>query len=229
MVVMASERKHPSVWIGRRNHVDVSGGEWKLVRVDMSASMLVCVHINVAMLVLFDMLMYARTHGRRVYLILHSFINKCTRAVLTYHAHSMNVFSGHEGAVLCGRFTRDGKHILSGGEEGCLRLWNPKTAACEQTIKSSPVFHEGTVCMLSTSSAVTSRQSYPLNSSLRCIVSDVSFLNFVARVHSLHYHHNHNNIAKKVRSGTLTNRIMMIKLLLLLHTMDQSVSATISR
>ena len=72
----------------------------------------------------------------------------CNPSSIYSHQHfeiciSMNVFSGHEGPVLCGAFSRDGKHILTGGDEGSLRVWNPKTAACVLAIKPSPMFHEG--------------------------------------------------------------------------------------
>ncbi|KAJ3331302.1 hypothetical protein HDU76_003531 [Blyttiomyces sp. JEL0837] len=56
----------------------------------------------------------------------------------------MNVFSGHAGSVLCGGFTPDGqdklglqyhlcawlgKSIVTGGEDGQLLIWDPKSAA----------------------------------------------------------------------------------------------------
>lgn len=43
----------------------------------------------------------------------------------------MQVFSGgHSDTVTCGTFTPDGKFIITGGEDGSLCYWDPKTAAC---------------------------------------------------------------------------------------------------
>ncbi|KAJ3213732.1 hypothetical protein HDU67_002530 [Dinochytrium kinnereticum] len=40
----------------------------------------------------------------------------------------LNVFSGHSGGVSAGKFTSDGKSIITCGEDGNLILWDPKTA-----------------------------------------------------------------------------------------------------
>ncbi|GHP03804.1 hypothetical protein PPROV_000255900 [Pycnococcus provasolii] len=61
----------------------------------------------------------------------------------------MNVFSGHSNAVGCGKFTRDGKRILTGASDTSVRLWDPRTAACLSTLQggatSAGAFHEGDV------------------------------------------------------------------------------------
>ncbi|KAJ1945477.1 60S ribosomal subunit assembly or modification protein, partial [Linderina macrospora] len=41
----------------------------------------------------------------------------------------MNVFNGHSAPVTCGRFTNSGRNIISGSEDGCLVIWDPKTAS----------------------------------------------------------------------------------------------------
>ena len=43
---------------------------------------------------------------------------------------TMCVFGGHTGVVGCGKFSGDGKHIISGGEDGELRVWSPKANQC---------------------------------------------------------------------------------------------------
>jgi ribosome assembly protein SQT1 len=50
----------------------------------------------------------------------------------------MNVFSGHSGNVACGGFTPDGRSIVSGGDDGSLIIWDPKTAAVKAKIQASP-------------------------------------------------------------------------------------------
>ena len=42
----------------------------------------------------------------------------------------MRVFAGHDGAVLCGGFTCDGKKIVSGSADGSIRVWNPRKGQC---------------------------------------------------------------------------------------------------
>jgi len=41
----------------------------------------------------------------------------------------MNVFSGHTGPVTCGRFTPDGRKLITASEDGTLLVWDPRNAA----------------------------------------------------------------------------------------------------
>lgn len=41
----------------------------------------------------------------------------------------MNIFNGHAAAVTAGRFTPDGKKIVTVSEDTSLVVWDPKTAA----------------------------------------------------------------------------------------------------
>jgi len=61
----------------------------------------------------------------------------------------MQMFAGHSGPVTDGRFSADGKIIVSvGGDEDCsLRVWNPKTGECITTIAGFP-FHEAPITCL---------------------------------------------------------------------------------
>lgn len=43
----------------------------------------------------------------------------------------VQVFAGHDGGVSCGLFTLDGKSVCSGGEDGTIRIWAPKTGVCK--------------------------------------------------------------------------------------------------
>ncbi|KAI9595074.1 WD40-repeat-containing domain protein [Syncephalis fuscata] len=61
----------------------------------------------------------------------------------------MHVFAGHSDAVTCGQFTRDGKAIVSGSEDGSLIVWDPKTAAAVTRITGDDArFHSGVVTAL---------------------------------------------------------------------------------
>lgn len=40
----------------------------------------------------------------------------------------MNVFSGHTGPVTCGRWTHDGKKLITASEDGSLLVWDPRNA-----------------------------------------------------------------------------------------------------
>ncbi|KAK9809865.1 hypothetical protein WJX72_000577 [[Myrmecia] bisecta] len=57
----------------------------------------------------------------------------------------MQVFSGHSGSVRCGCFSPDGKLVVSGGGEGdaSLRIWEPKTGECLQSIHGHGFHTEG--------------------------------------------------------------------------------------
>lgn len=56
----------------------------------------------------------------------------------------MQVFVGHEGPVSSGMFTKDGKHVATGGDDGTVRIWNPKTGACKHCFEGH-FSHEGPV------------------------------------------------------------------------------------
>lgn len=43
----------------------------------------------------------------------------------------MNIFNGHAGPVTAGRFTPDGKKIVSTSEDTSFIVWDPKTASAE--------------------------------------------------------------------------------------------------
>ena len=47
-------------------------------------------------------------------------------------ATCMQVFAGHAGGVSAGLFTRDGKLVVTAGEDGSVRVWAPKTGACSK-------------------------------------------------------------------------------------------------
>jgi ribosome assembly protein SQT1 len=59
-------------------------------------------------------------------------------------ATCMHVFTGHSSPVLSGSFTPDGKHIVSGSEDGTLFVWDPKTASTLFKLPS-PTFHDGPI------------------------------------------------------------------------------------
>ncbi len=52
------------------------------------------------------------------------------------------VFTGHSGPVRCGRFTPDGKLVVTGGGEydASLRVWDPKSGTCLKTMQGQQ-FH----------------------------------------------------------------------------------------
>lgn len=44
---------------------------------------------------------------------------------------------GHNGLVNCGTFSLDGKHVITSGEDGSLRIWMPKTGVCRKAFEAS--------------------------------------------------------------------------------------------
>ncbi len=68
---------------------------------------------------------------------------------LTANGTCLQVFSGHEiGQVCtCGGFTPDGKRAVTGSADGSVRVWNPKTGACELLL-AGKYFHESGVSTL---------------------------------------------------------------------------------
>ncbi|KAK9765551.1 60S ribosomal subunit assembly or modification protein [Basidiobolus ranarum] len=58
----------------------------------------------------------------------------------------MNVFVGHTGPVTCGRFTHDGKKIVTASEDCSLIVWDPKTASALVKITSEDArFHQESI------------------------------------------------------------------------------------
>jgi len=47
----------------------------------------------------------------------------------------LQVFVGHANEVIDGMFTSNGKFILSGGVDGTVKLWNPKSGVCKHTFE----------------------------------------------------------------------------------------------
>jgi WD40 repeat protein len=45
------------------------------------------------------------------------------------------VLAGHNGGVSTGCFSRDGKNVISGGDDGTVRVWAPKTGACKHVFE----------------------------------------------------------------------------------------------
>lgn len=61
------------------------------------------------------------------------------------------MFAGHDGGVSCGLFTVDGKNVCSGGEDGTVRIWGPKTGACKHVFSGSSGGHQAPVTALANS------------------------------------------------------------------------------
>lgn len=56
----------------------------------------------------------------------------------TCTADVMAVLAGHEGSVMCGTFTGNGKAIVTGGDDGSIRCWNPRDSTCTFVIEEGP-------------------------------------------------------------------------------------------
>ena len=59
----------------------------------------------------------------------------------------MHVFAGHGDDCTCGRFTLDGKRILTGSMDCTVRVWNPKSGECERVIGAGANFENGVTCL----------------------------------------------------------------------------------
>lgn len=62
-------------------------------------------------------------------------------STLEYGSRLGRVLSGHMGDVYSVAMTPDGSMVVSGGADGCVRLWDPRTGVCIQNLvgHSSPV------------------------------------------------------------------------------------------
>lgn len=61
----------------------------------------------------------------------------------------MNVFAGHSAPVAAGRFTPDGKKIVTGAEDSTLIVWDPKSASALSRISGDDArFHSGGITSL---------------------------------------------------------------------------------
>jgi len=61
----------------------------------------------------------------------------------------VQVFAGHDGAVTAGCFTSDGKLVCTGGEDGCVRVWAPKTGICKQVFEDHTGHASVVTCLVS--------------------------------------------------------------------------------
>lgn len=69
---------------------------------------------------------------------------------LTANGQCVQVFAGHDGPVSAGCFSKDGKLVCSGGEDGTVRLWMPKTGQCRHTFEGH-FGHEAMVTSMASS------------------------------------------------------------------------------
>lgn len=61
----------------------------------------------------------------------------------------MNIFNGHAAPVNAGRFTPDGKRIVSVSEDTSLIIWDPKSAAAEYRLSGEDArFHTEAITSL---------------------------------------------------------------------------------
>lgn len=64
----------------------------------------------------------------------------------------MAVFSGHTLGVTCGRFLPDGKHLITGSEDGSFIIWDPKTSSPVHKLSSTDGrfrLEDGITCLAS--------------------------------------------------------------------------------
>jgi len=57
------------------------------------------------------------------------------------------IYSGHATIVSCGGFSPDGSRIVTGSEDGTVRIWNPKTGECVATSVPANSEKPGVLCM----------------------------------------------------------------------------------
>lgn len=68
----------------------------------------------------------------------------------------LNVFSGHDGPVSCGRFTPDGKLLITGSNDESIKIWVPTQGTAQHTINGD-LFHQAPIiCFDCTDSVIIS-------------------------------------------------------------------------
>jgi WD40 repeat protein len=69
----------------------------------------------------------------------------------TKSGKNLAVFVGQGGRCTCGKWTIDGKYLVTGHELCYVKLWNPKTGAAKLTFDpKTTVFHEATITSIDT-------------------------------------------------------------------------------
>eukprot|EP00939_MAST-03C_sp_MAST-3C-sp1_P000891 g891.t1 len=56
----------------------------------------------------------------------------------------MQVFTGHEARVNCGSFTANGKLVVTGSEDGTVRVWDPQSGKCKHKF-SGHLWHQDSI------------------------------------------------------------------------------------
>ena len=105
----------------------------------------------------------------------------------------MQVFAAGEGDAATGAFTLDGKRVLVGSHDGCLRVFSPKTGACEHSFTGR-----------SWDAPITALMQSKLDQSLVAVASMdgiVRIVNLVAKKVVLSVDHNDEPIGGSVLPG----------------------------
>lgn len=59
----------------------------------------------------------------------------------------MASFNGHEQPITCGGFTPDGNMVITGSEDGTVRIWKPKTGELHKKLSGYGFHEEMITCM----------------------------------------------------------------------------------